>query len=234
MNRYWDMSERDRAALTTDQVEAMMVVELMEKGVIKVEAPTLREIPELPLKHRTVFIVENGNGRYGSREDCGFCWDTIEQAQAFVATMPSKIDSDYQVGSHLQFAKPTRNLAIKQIEICDEQEILNHKAKLSKIEKDKEFNREAMSAHEKALTAQREAGKDVWEDYYRCGELSRKYAKIAAVMKDYVTTCNGDVSMASKFLGKAFSASDISAAAEWLDDVNLQLAASPQVAEASL
>ncbi len=214
MNRYWDLSEKERSELTTDQVEATITVELMEKGVVKVESPVLRDIPPLELSKRTVFAVENGAARYG-REDTGFVFNTIEDAQKFIASNHMKNEYDYDIGSQYHYAHPMANMSIKTIELCDEQAVLSLKPKLSKREEDRKANEAAKEAYSKAVKVQQEAGAGVWEDYYKCGTKSRANQKVIDVFKEYTATCNGDEMLARKFLAKAFTVSQISEAFEW-------------------
>ena len=39
MSSYWDLSQKERASLTSEQVQYFLDVELMEKGVLKAVSP---------------------------------------------------------------------------------------------------------------------------------------------------------------------------------------------------
>lgn len=213
MQRYWDFDESERASLTSEQVESLLNVELMEKGVLKPVPPTLEseQLPELP--KRQYFEVFR-QGRYSGKDSCGVVFDTIEQAQAFIALKPLKIDSDYQIGSDIYFVRPMLDLSIQPNDLPTEQDALARKPQLSRVTKAREENNKARDAHEKAMKECRAAGGDVWEDWYRCRKQQGECQRLLDVFEDYKRTA-GDDATALRFLRKVYSDLEISKAHEW-------------------
>ena len=85
MKTYWDYTERERSEMTEDQVTALLDVELMSKGVLKVVAPILNKIEPVDLPTETKY------------EAGGILFVTVEQAQAFLALKLGKAFTPEQI-----------------------------------------------------------------------------------------------------------------------------------------
>ena len=90
MTTYWDLSERERAELSREDVERYVDAELMLKGVLRVKPPVLAAEPEVPQPTKRFFSV-TVRGQYNSRDHVGVVFETLEQAaDAISAYLPHR------------------------------------------------------------------------------------------------------------------------------------------------
>lgn len=214
MNRYWNLSEQERATLAREQVEAFLAVELMEKGVTKVEPPSLHAIDEIIVETTEYFEVQY-KGEYSSPDTTGFVFVTVAQAKAFIDAAPLKKDNDWRANDQ-NFARPCLEMAIVPIQLPTQQAVLNKKAKLEEIKQLKDANETASAAYHKACEAVTEAVAGVWEDWKECCDKAAQHQQVQATLAEYRELCKGDNGMAIEFLLKAYDQEAISAASDWL------------------
>lgn len=218
MNKYWDKTEQERATLTDGQVRAYLDVELMEKGVVKVEPPVLREVPKVKLETTTYYEVKYA-GKY-SPDTCAFVFATPEQAREFINAQPLKNDSDWELGDR-QYASPCLEMTVGAIELPSEQGVLNSKSLLSEIKEAKEANTTTSSEYNTAQKAVEEATSGVWENWHLCQARQRECEDVRKTYEEYLTLCGDVTQTAVAFLEKAYSLDRIQAAADWLGDHRL-------------
>lgn len=211
MQRYWDYSEKERSELTAEQVEALMVVELMEKGVAKIERPILAEVvtPELPT---TTFYEVQHKGDY-SNTSTGYVFATLAQAQAFVDAKPIEIANEYP--AYTKYAKPCNGFAVCPVELPSMQAYLDNKLALEKAKAAKESNDKALKEYNDKAEAMHKATNGVWADWRECRQSALDNKRVIDTLAEYTTICDGDRSKAFVFLGKAFQHEQIQAACEW-------------------
>jgi hypothetical protein len=214
MLRYWDHSERERAALTAEQVEALMTVELMEKGVTKVEPPTLEAVDDVALPSDQFFQVLR-EGPYSSDTAFDCLFDTLEQAQAFIDLTPRFRNHDYSIGRKYDFAKVATGLKIGTVKMCREQDVVNVKARLEKAAATKSANEKSQREYNDAIREVTKATQGVWEDWRNMRNTEAVNQRVIDTYREYVKTCDGNEKMAMTFLGKAFSEGKIVDAFEW-------------------
>lgn len=214
MNKsYWDHTERERAALTEKDVEALTALELMQKGVLRVQPLQLDPEPADPLPEPTMYFKASGRGQL----DLGVCFETVEQTKAFIALKPLRLDHHYIGNDYSRFVehtKPLENLEVTTVNAVSEAEFMKAKANLEKIAAVRKSNKEKQDAYDTDLKAQNEALEGLWSDWYECRQKDAKMRRVVDVFSDYERTA-GDRNVAAKFLRKAFSESDIDAAQEW-------------------
>lgn len=214
MQTYWDLSEQERADLSREDVERYVDAELMLKGVLRVRPPTLATVPEVPQPTRRFFSVLV-RGQYNSRDHVGVVFETIEQARAFVALSPMRLDSEWLEGSSVQFVAPAREPEIIEMAALTAAEKDAAKSELSSANAIQAANERAKSQYEQDIKKQNDALKGLWADWCACVERRSNLKKIADTFDDYVRTVGGDTEIASKFLSKVFIKSDIEDAAAW-------------------
>lgn len=214
MKRYWDLTEKQRSELTAEQVQALLTVELMERGVVKVDAPILRSVDKLKLA-MTRFYTVSCKDTYHSFDAV---FDTVEKANAFIALQPSEMEYDYSCGgSEYTFVKACGSYQITPVDLCSQQDVMNLKGTLSKIKADKEANDREIAEYNKAVKAVDEATRGLWDDWHACLNKANRNRKVTNVFEDYVKTCEGDSSLASRFLAKVYSQEQIAEAFTWFD-----------------
>ena len=214
MTTYWDLSERERAELSREDVERYVDAELMLKGVLRVKPPVLAAEPEVPQPTKRFFSV-TVRGQYNSRDHVGVVFETLEQARAFVALAPMCLESEWLEGSSVQFVSKAREPEIAEMAALTAEEKDAAKADLSQANAIHAANERAKSQYEENLRKQNDALKGLWSDWCECRDKRVNLQKIADTFDDYVRTVGGDVAIASKFLSKVFPKSDIEDAAAW-------------------
>lgn len=214
MQTYWDLSEQERALLSRADVERYVDAELMLKGVLRVKPPVATPEPEVPQPTKRFFSVLV-RGQYNSRDHVGVVFETIEQARAFIALGPMRLDSEWLDGSSVQFVSPAREPEIIEMTVLTAAEKDAAKSELSSANAIHAANERAKAQYEQDLKKQNDALKGLWADWCACVERRANLQKIADTFDDYVRTVGGDTTIASKFLSKVFSPSDIEDAAVW-------------------
>lgn len=207
MRTYWDYSEKERLALSKEEVKALLDLHLMEKGVLKVKAPELVKIEEAPvLNQHKVFKVEAGYN--------AIAFECIEEAQAFIDLKPMKLDYDYSLDSKYLRAVPLES-KVEMVMVYDRTELINASSILKSIKAAKENNDKLEAEFTKANTAVESCLNEVWNDYWLCKNTGEKHEKLINTWKEYLAMTNGDEKVASGFLKKAFSVEKIREASEW-------------------
>jgi hypothetical protein len=211
MNRYWDKSEKQRAAMTREQVQAYLDVELMEKGVVKIERPTLQELEPVKVPTTRMYEVQH-KGDYRN-DSTGWCFATAEQAQAFIDTHPMKYERDWQTDMH--YAKPSDGMLIGPIDVPSQADWAMQKSRLEKNKAIKTANEALLKEYNAAIKASDDATSGVWEDWRACRETAAKNKKVLDTLAQYLTLCDGNQQIAENFLAKAFAPEAIDAARAW-------------------
>lgn len=211
MNRYWDLSEKERSALSRDDVQAMLRVELMERGVLQVEKPELEPVEEVKVETKTYYVIKKGS--YSSDFD-DFVFPTVADAEAFLKLPILHHVRGYS--SAVAYAQPfTDPLSIQEIKLATTDEYLRVKQSAEKAKAAKDINEKLLREYNAAVKKLNEACDGVWADWADCRETAAKMKKVLDVRAEYVETCNGDYGLADKFLAKAFDAETIRGAEKW-------------------
>jgi hypothetical protein len=213
MNRYWDLTEQQRAALTGEQVRAFLDVELMERGVAKVAQPMLQETQDIVLPKSPYYEIHR-KGDY-SDQATGLLFTTAEAAADFIKLSPLWRESNWQYGNGNEFAQPGRELGMKSIELPSEADTSNQAVILKQNKAAEEANNEAKTAYSEAIQKVEKATSGVWDDWNECRECAAKYRKVIDTRTEYLKLCEQNATMAESFLQKAFAAEFIAKANEW-------------------
>jgi hypothetical protein len=201
--RYWDLEERERAALTRAEVEEFLVVELMERGALRPKQPVPEPIVETSIPTTQVFVVKKD-----AYHELDIAFPSAGAAQAFLDLAPMLIDRDYNAGNALFLKSFAEGGEIISKQVMTEAEALAHRSVLRENEARKQRNAAAQTTYEKAVKTLDAETRDVWEDYRRCQDLVVKHHRVIEVWAQYVATTRGDEEIAWRFLMKAFTADD--------------------------
>lgn len=215
VNRYWDLTEKERAALTEENLKKFIDFELMEKGVVKVTVPILAEEEMIQLNKRMFFSVTGQNTREYGSTDFGALFEKIEDAQAFAALRPMKKEYEYSVGSEYYFAKPYDNYSINQVEIYTESEVMANKAILDRNAEIRKQNEAERKRTKEEVKAMKDATHGLYEDLYACKRKASRCQTIIDTFNSYLLLTNGDEQIAARFLSRAYSVEDIEEARRW-------------------
>lgn len=210
MQRYWDLSEKQRAELTEKEVAAMLPMELMEKGVVQPQAPQLLTAEIRMPATRRMYCVSHDNC-YG---EPAVVYESAEEAElAMGGGMAMRYD--YFAGKTYHYVDKSCNMAIKAVDVVtDRVQIAECKTANEKAIANKKINDEALAEYEATMNIVDAVTENVWEDYRACQTRLCRYQRIANTFAEYVTMSD-DHEVAAKFLHKAFPASEINAANEW-------------------
>ena len=203
MKTYWDFSEKERSEMTEQQVQDLMDLHLMEKGVLKVLAPKLIPLdPDPDLKKLVQFEVE------------GILFDTAEKAQAFLDLGPKKESYDYSAGYDYKYPKPMEG-RIEKVSCVDHQSLMDHALVLKKNNVSKKSNENLLEKYHEAQKKVEDCTCEVWSDYREQQEKNRRYAKTIETWNEYLKLTGGDEELAKTFLLKAIEKEEVEQAFAW-------------------
>jgi hypothetical protein len=203
--RYWDLSERERSALSEDELTKLGARELMEAGVLHPGDLVLVEEPPVPEPDRTVYVITGEN----------VAWPTHEEAEASlrnVVTLKSRyFGQDYQSVKYLA----TEDLAIRPVKAYSAERHDALREAIDVAAAARAENAARRSAHAKALKACADELSDMREDWMRCGRLALDVAAVERTRAEYLELLDGDEEKVGVFLAKAFDNLLIATAETW-------------------
>lgn len=217
MKTYWDYSEKERSEMSRDDVSKLIDFELMTAGVLKPVSPKLTEVESVPVGGKVKFYGIRAKGNYGSDENLGICFATIDEANKFMELNPLVRDYDYEVGSEFAYVKPVADRSIMVDELYTLEQINQFRSQLKQRKAATEENQKLTSKFNEESSKADNATKGVWSDWYSCQSKQRKLSGIVATFKEY-SNMTGDSQMALKFLRKAHALGDIVEARAWFTD----------------
>lgn len=213
MKTYWDLTEKQRAALSRDEVTAFEALELMGAGVLPL-APLVLDVEPVcddpPTK--TVYRVRSN----GHSFDCAFA--TMEDAQAFLALNPVKCEHSYLASCYTQavdYTVPLGKTEIVAVDLTTEALFTMQRADMEKRAAVKKENTKREREHKDSAEKRSKALEGMWDDYYRCQGLGRNHDRVVETFHEYTRLTGGDSALAGKFLLKVFGRTEILAADEW-------------------
>lgn len=209
MKTFWDLEEKERAALTREEVERFLDAELMTKGVLKVAPLVLDEEPAVDDLTTTTYYWADGFPNV--------LFTTTEAASAFVALKPAQLGSEYLCGDYRQavkFAKAPEENDINQVSVASQDYFTQRRSCLEKRAAIRASNRKRREQYESDSKAQSKVLEGVWEDWARCRRADEGHRRVVTTFNDYVKTA-GDRQVAASFLEKVFSLAAIREAREW-------------------
>lgn len=229
MKTYWDLSECERAALSSEDVERFLDAELMTKGVLKapkfepVEEPDAPHIPE-----RSFYLVSG----FSSRFDVAFA--TEADAKAFLALKPLHVETRYLSGNYsrsIQVVCAPKETAIECRDLPHAIDVETYKADFEKAAAARAENEKRREEYAQAVKVQNDVLSGLWEDWHRCRGLDARMRQTVQTFNDYTRVALGDGAVAiggaesddlkaarvtaARFLLKVFSREQIADAAVW-------------------
>lgn len=215
MKTYWDHTPRERAEMTEDVVRGLLDAHLMERGVLRVAAPVIKKLKQVPeLKRQTVWVV-CVKGQYGAETQIA-AFDTPERAHKFVELQPMTVAYDYSLGSDRYYAEPIIEAFVQKKEFMDRVDLMNNKALFDENKAIESENAGAEKGYREAAKAMNSCLGEVWEDWGNQRALDSQHRQVAHTFEEYKATAQGDEETAAKFLLKVFPGQKIKEASEWL------------------
>jgi hypothetical protein len=215
---YWDLSEKERANLTREQVEGFAAFELMRLGVLAVPPLVLETEPDVTLPERKPFFRPSTHDpRYNSRDEWGVAFETQEQVRAFLALKPFRVRSHYIASDNLASAAPwpVDGGEFAVVELADEAQVLAKSEAYRQLSGVRERNRKAREEHDKASRQKNEALKAMWEDWEEQRSQQSRLQRVIDTWQEYCRLTSGDEEIAVSFLDKVFDRKTQNEASKW-------------------
>jgi hypothetical protein len=205
---YWDFTEKERAEMTRENVEALLDVELMTKGVLKVNPPVLEPEVEVPLLKDTAWF------KVGE-----LVFDTLEQAKTFMGLSPHKSNYEYLGGgwaNKLEYSERYTADKVEMVMLKSHDDVLTHKAALEKARGVTDRNAKAKEEFQKQSNSQAKVFDGVWEDWSRQRDKLESHKRVFATFETYLKLSEGNDVTAARFLFKAIAPKDVFDAYEYM------------------
>lgn len=218
---YWDLSEKERAALVADEVDSFAASELMRLGVLKV-APLWREPEPVVFEpgKKTFYQIETKSAY--ARERLPLLFHSIDDARAVLKLDPWLAKDEHLNDDWSQRCEVARLLGstaldpqVVMSEMLDEHDFAKARADLAKRSAVRAANVKREEDWIKEKQKEDDALKGMWSDWQRCRDLDAAHRRVADTLELYTATAGGDREVAFRFLRKAFPDAQIIAAAEW-------------------
>jgi len=213
MQTYWDLTEKERAALSYEGVQRYVDAELMLKGVLAVPELELAPVPDMPTPDVVVYRPK-ASARFGGF-DVAFATD--DQARAFLELKPFHIVRDWQLGD-AQIADRLDDARIEIVPAFTRAAADIFRSKLESIKAAKDENDRRKRARDEQQKKVDQALAGLWEDWHACCAKARKVAAINATREKYLKLAGGDEATAARFLAMVHSEAELAEAAEWGGD----------------
>ena len=209
MKSYWDHTEKERSEMTEERISSFIDIELMEKGVLKVEKPELRIEEAMPEVEKETWY-----------QCCGLLFDTVEKAEALLALKPKKSDYDYKIGSDYLYVDNVSGMEIMHIQIIPKEKFDEILYRLKEVKVNKKYNEAALAEYNGRVKLVDNTVSDLWGDWNRCGDLAYEFARIMKTHDDYLKLCDGIEKIANEFLLKVYTPQQIIDCEKWFNDDN--------------
>jgi len=210
MNIYWDLSEKDRANLTREDIEQYIDTELMRLGVLKVKPLVLDPVPTFPQPAQRYFRVRCGHYFL----DVAF--DRQEEAQAFIALNPKRVDMSHLGHESHNFAidMSDEEIEIVSVSMFDRETFTMARDDLRQADAVKASNNKKQHEYDEAIKKQKQVLSGLWNNWSECKSKCNRLRRVLETFADYQRIATDPV-VAARFLAKAFSRGEIAETVEW-------------------
>lgn len=211
MKNLEELTDRELAALTAEEVTAMSERQMMIEGVHKPVAAALQEVPEVPEPENTYWVVSIGG------QDLYFANKVDAQTAVEALIALSLVKKGYPSSSWstqvIKDDRPDGFIDIKAERIYREHEYEVVRSALELAKAAKENNKSEQQRYEEDLKAVAHIEEDIRSRIGSAVNRIRQHERVISTWNDYCTTCDGDMPTAMRFLQKLFSAIEIRDAA---------------------
>lgn len=205
---YFALPATDKAALTSEEVERVGRLILMENGVLDATPPDLlpEELPKLETEQ--LFGISY-RGDYGSETDLGIVFRTHDEAQRFLDSGAMRAECDYRLPSRCATTIPLQDARVVIRVLAKPEAVAAARQMLERIAQNKQANEKARKQHEEATSEVEKATRELWADWHTAKDRARHLERIKAKFAEYCELTNDDRHVARRFLEKAFPGGDI-------------------------
>jgi hypothetical protein len=213
VTNYWDYSPRERASLSREDLVRFVAFELMQRGVLRVAAPVLHEVPPEPeLPKRRYWVLKDGYATLA----------LFENETHALAASEMKIYTEgslYFSGGHgsVKYADRVTGPTIEPIMLPTEEDATAAKKLFAERAAVLAENAKASEAYKKASEAEEKAMESLYADWHEQRANDEAARSIRLTWEEYLGHCNGDEAVALVFLEKVKSRDEIAEAFAWLE-----------------
>lgn len=208
MKTYWDYTDKERSAMTQEQVAGFLDCELMSKGVVKPEPLKLEPIEEIKLPTTTYYRLKRDWRNVGD-----IVFASYEDALAVTRMKIVSVEGDYVTGR--DFAAAIDGLSVSEVAVSPESCKSEAKTALVQEKERKERNKKAQESFDKSNEEITKATRALWADWFSCQSMARQHQKVIDTLAEYTKLTGGDERLALTFLEKAFNSDQIKESLEW-------------------
>lgn len=216
MKSYWDLSRKERAALTAEQLERWCDVALMQAGVEKPCQPDQHAVPEVPLDLTDVYVVSMSSRYGGGYRDVVIGFPTAELARQFMGMGALKLDTDYEVGSEINFATPvaeTGEITVRRLATAVS--VADKREQLRRVKQLREVNEKAMREYRTNTEKAAEVTKAILADWNDLQSAKYIHGRVRRSRAEYLAMADGNAEVAEAFLRKTYGDDVVAEADEW-------------------
>ena len=208
MNTYYELTDYERSQLTDEEFERYLDIARMQSDIaIDDPEPPIDDILS-KLEYVPVFAVQidhwNDVAAFAKRED----------AEAMLALSVVMVGNDYQIGTPYIDQKPN-TLRVVEKRVATAESYAKHKPDLERRKKMADNRAQQERRRNDMLALLEEELLPLREDRRRCQNTAYTVACIRAKLAEYRLLCDGDETIARRFLAKHYSAEKIELADSW-------------------
>lgn len=208
MNRYWDLSEKQRAELSQEEVAAFLTVELMEKGVVKVEEPEYLPVEEIPGPDLVVYRLKAG----WRKSEIAY----LSAEEAANASKNAVVLADhYASGNTTNHVSEDKEIEIEPQKVYSLDSFTRNKVMIDRNKAAEASNKQLRDDYATAIRAQDDAMNGLWDDWNECRGKDRVNKRVVETYNQYLKNCKGQADIAFVFLSKAYTVEQIREAFAW-------------------
>lgn len=219
MKDFEDLTDREVAELTEEELQAYQKMALMEAGCVIPPAPKAPDLvePKAALRQKVYYQVQAGKGSYKS-VIAGAVFETLEQAQAFINLKPFDSDYDYRVGHQYKHAEPLKDPVIEPVTLYEKEDIDKIKPILVSNETKRKEHAEEVQERDKAVESAARITEWITNKWLECRQNQRHYTAVLATFAEYLAMTENDKSVATRFLVKAYGQETLRTVVEWFGE----------------
>lgn len=197
MKRYYEYSNEELSKMTDDEVNQLIELECMFRGIDFVEfPPELKKIEEIPDPYIKVYEFR---GIYFL--DLDEAYDYVEFISNFKSI--TEIDFDYTLGSKYKFTKNAKKtFHIEQINCYSHEIIKDLKEKIHSNKENEEYNKSLLEVYNEKRRAYFEVVDIVNTAIIEAIKQENVFLHAKDIFEKYLYLANGDIEIAKNFFKK--------------------------------
>lgn len=206
------MTQPEVAAMSEEDLEKYIDLELMSVGVLRPREPVLQPLPDVVVKCKDYWTIQiNKGGDYGNALDLDIAFETDTEAKEFLDLCPYILKTEWGLGEGQKFViKITPGDAkVFSCSFPERDELLKKGQQLAKLKEVRDANAREEREYQKALDQVKKVAEDVYRSWNVARDRKRFMDRLIETFSKYVEMSEGNAAIAEAFLSKAFKAEEI-------------------------